>query len=75
MIQVTAKVQGNYGVYDVLVKFQDFSAKQKEIVFAIVEQSPILLAHILNGELPDELLVALDKVPVQKLSVNKECFA
>lgn len=68
--KVTAKVQGNYGVYDVLVKFQDFSVKQKETVFAIVEQSPILLAHILNGELPDELLVALDKASVSLLPIS-----
>jgi uncharacterized Zn finger protein len=59
---VTAKVQGNYGVYDVSVQFQVFAAKQKQAVYSIVEQNPILLAHILNGELPDKLLSALHKV-------------
>ncbi|XP_028406807.1 uncharacterized protein LOC114529246 [Dendronephthya gigantea] len=57
--QVTAKVQGNYGVYDVLVQFQVFAEKEKQEIYAIIDQNPILLAHILNGELPDELLNAL----------------
>lgn len=59
---MTAKVQGNYGVYDVLVQFQVFQEKQKQAVYSIVEKNPILFAHILNGELPDELLNALNKV-------------
>ena len=62
--KVTAKVQGNYGVYDVLVEFQVFANKQKQAVYSIVEQNPILLAHILNGELPDELLNSLHKANI-----------
>lgn len=46
-------------MYDVLVQFQAFAAKEKQEIYDIIEQHPILLAHILNGELPDELLNAL----------------
>ena len=48
-----------------LVQFQVFPAEQKQAVYGIVEKNPILFAHILNGELPDELLNALNKVVLE----------
>ena len=70
---MTAKGQGNYGVYDVLVQFQVFATKQKQAVYSIVEHNPILLAHILNGELPDELLSSLREVLLQINLLSSMC--
>ena len=61
-MQITSRVQGREDVYSVAVTFREFSARDKQSVYAIIEQNPLVLAHILNGELPDSLLDVLDKV-------------
>ena len=55
--RVAAKVQGSFApFYAVAIEFREFTAPEKEAVYAAITSSPILLGHILNGELPRALL-------------------
>jgi len=54
--KISATVSGSYGNhYNVLIEFRPFSKKQKDKVFQIIENNPLILAGILNRELPSEL--------------------
>ncbi|XP_077984606.1 uncharacterized protein Rv2102-like [Glandiceps talaboti] len=61
--QVIAKVQGQMQ-YQVIVLFKDFSQDKKETVYSLIEQNPLLYGHIINGELPHELIGLLEKAKV-----------
>ncbi|XP_070554306.1 uncharacterized ATP-dependent helicase YwqA-like isoform X2 [Ptychodera flava] len=62
--QVIAKVQGQM-LYQVAVLFQDFRPEEKEMVFSIIEKNPLLYGHIINGELPPELIGLLQKANIK----------
>ena len=57
---VTAKVKGNYrNHYNVVLKFNEFSEKQKDKILEIVYKNPSVLAALLNHKLPEELYYKL----------------
>ena len=57
---VTAKVKGNYrNHYNVVIKFNEFSEKQKDKILEIVYKNPSVLAALLNHKLPEELYYKL----------------
>ena len=57
---VTAKVKGNYrNHYNVVIKFNEFSEKQKDKILEIVYKNPSVLAALLNHKLPEELYYRL----------------
>ncbi len=57
-----AKVKGNWDpYYNVSLKFEPLSKKETEEIYEISDDHPLILASIINGELPPSLLKLLKK--------------
>jgi len=58
---VMARVKGrSYSGYDVEIKFPKFSKNDEQRIYEIIEENPLILARIMNRELPEELLDLLE---------------
>ncbi len=54
---ISAKVQGNYSpFYTTKLSFQKFPKGDITVILEFIEKNPFVLADIINGKLPDELL-------------------
>ncbi|XP_077867216.1 putative ATP-dependent helicase/translocase YwqA [Saccoglossus kowalevskii] len=61
--QVKAKVMGQM-IYTVDVLYENFKQAKKNIVYSLIEQNPLLYGHIINGELPAELIGMIEEAKV-----------
>ncbi|SFP15423.1 SNF2-related protein [Hydrogenimonas thermophila] len=58
--EIKAKVRGNWDpYYNVKLKFNPLSSKEIEKIYSIIDSNPLILASIINGELPSTLLELL----------------
>jgi len=54
---ITAKVKGNYSpFYSTSMAFNGFSDLQKKLIIDFIDENPLVLASIMKGTLPPELL-------------------
>ena len=68
---VTARVKGSFQpFYEVRLEFSRLSEEEQATIAQVVESNPQILGGILNGELPTELLKALEKAHVQLLPTS-----
>ncbi len=75
---VIAKVKGNYGIYNIKIEFKTFNEKEKKIIIKIIKENQIILAQLLQGNLPEELLFKLNSkniniVPKSWNEINGNC--
>lgn len=63
---ITGKVKGNYRkYYKVNVKLNSFTQSEKELIAEVINNSPLLLAGLLNKKLPEELYYKLARVGIE----------
>ncbi|MCP4134015.1 MAG: DEAD/DEAH box helicase family protein [bacterium] len=66
--EVEAWVKGrSYSGYSVAIKFKAFTAKEKKHIADIISEDPLILARIINGTLPEELLSLLEENDIDLL--------
>ncbi|BDZ70605.1 DEAD/DEAH box helicase [Methanobacterium petrolearium] len=76
---ITGKVKGNYRqYYKVTVKLNSFTQSEKELVAQVINNSPSILAGLLNKKLPEELYYKLAAVGIELFpksweDINAEC--
>ena len=69
--KIKAKVQGNYRpYYNVTLKFKPFDVEEKEKIYALIDKNPLILASILNGELPKNFLDIIKKENISLFPKN-----
>ena len=67
---IGAKVEGNYNpYYSTSMTFNSFSKDEIETIKRILEKNPLILASIMNGDLPESFLALLYK---SKISLFKD---
>ncbi len=65
---IGAKVRGNYRPwYRVKLLFPPFTDQEREAVLALIRERPVLLAAVISGELPMELIDALKTAGIDLL--------
>jgi len=70
--KITAKVEGNYGTYNVTLKFNAFSNEKQIEILESIRNSPDALGAVMNNELPENL----EKVcgaPILPEKLNSVC--
>jgi len=59
---ISAKVEGNYSpFYSTDMDFRAFTANEIEKIKKILEEHPLILASIMNGNLPEDFLMLLQE--------------
>ncbi len=54
--QIDARVRGHYrSSYKTRISFKAFSEKEKQLIYTVINENPLILASILSGRLPVEL--------------------
>ncbi|MBE6493908.1 MAG: helicase SNF2 [Methanosphaera stadtmanae] len=73
--EVLAKVEGRYSdYYNTSIVFEEFSNKDKEVIAQIINDSPEILASLLNHELPEKLHHELTKHNINVFPVSTDDF-
>ncbi len=63
---ITGKVEGNYRkYYEVTLKLNSFTQSEKELVAEVINNSPSILAGLLNKNLPEELYYKLAQIGIE----------
>lgn len=69
--QVVAKVKGSRSrPYTVTVRLNNFTQSERNQILKVLDSSPPLLSHLLNRQLPTELLSELDAEGIQLFPEN-----
>lgn len=64
--KIKAKVKGNWDpFYNVSLRFEPLSKKHTNLIYEIIDDNPLILASIINGELPPSLLALLQKNSIE----------
>ncbi|RLA70315.1 MAG: hypothetical protein DRG24_07065, partial [Epsilonproteobacteria bacterium] len=64
--KIKAKVQGNWDpFYNVSLSFEPLTKKQASLIYEIIDDNPLILASIINGELPSSLLSLLQQKDIE----------
>lgn len=73
--RISAKVYGNYSpYYQTGMEFPPFTKKEIASIKKILDESPLILARIMNGDLPVEFLEKLKEVGIELFAnFNMEC--
>jgi len=70
---ISAKVRGSQRTpYSISIKFKPFSAADQKIIFKTIEENPLILADIMNRQLPDSLC---DILAEQKIHLLPRSFS
>ncbi len=69
--KIKAKVKGNWDpYYNVSLVFEPLAEKQVKQIYEIIDNNPLILASIINGELPSSLLELLQKEGIELFPQN-----
>lgn len=76
--EIYAKVKGNYRSYYVSgLIFEPFAKGDRELIVKYIEQNPMILAHITNGQMPEIMLDFLYENEIDLFggfSMNCDCY-
>ncbi len=68
---IKAKVRGNWDpYYNVKLSFDPLSQEEIKKIYDIIDSNPLMLASIINGKLPDDLLKILKKEGIELFPKN-----
>jgi len=68
--KVQARVRGHYGYdYKVKLEFSPYKENEKKQIIDIIENNVLILGEIINGKLPEDLMIELEK---RKISIFPE---